>query len=186
MIGRGRQGVPSHRAWRHTAQGARWRTVQGEQQSDVCVHPSAKNGMQEPCTQTPVTSGLLCWQTRPGPQTGGWGKMFPPHGPPRPETHPHGRVGVAIGNGSHVAPVGHAPPHMPPASTPQGGAIGIHAHLPLLDEQTSFGPGQTPPQTPLASIPHGLTQRSAGPGQQFGAPVASRHRHACSHTPLSQ
>jgi hypothetical protein len=45
--------------------------VHGWQQSDVCVQPLVKNGTQVAATQTPVTSGLLCWQTSPGPQTGG-------------------------------------------------------------------------------------------------------------------
>jgi hypothetical protein len=69
---------------------------------------------------------------------------------------------------------------------PQDEAIGMHAQLPPLAMQISLASGQMPPQTPLASAPHGLTQRFDGPGQQFGAPLASRHTHACSHTPLSQ
>jgi len=107
-----------HCPWRHTAQGACCVTVQGTQQSDVWVHPLAKNGMQVAGSQMPVPSGLVCWQTSPGPQTGGGSRMFPPHGPPGPETHRH--VGVAVGELSHAAPVGQVPPHVPAESRPHG------------------------------------------------------------------
>jgi hypothetical protein len=55
-----------------------------------------------------------------------------------------------------------------------------------LAVQTSFDAGHAPPQTPLASMPQGLTHRAGGPGQQFTVPVASTQTHACSHVPLTQ
>ena len=126
---------------------------QGWQQSDVTEHPGSKNGMQGKVvvvveTHTPVASGLLCWQTRPAAHTGGGAKMFPPQGPPSPETHPHV---VPSGTGSHVAPDGQRPPH-----------------------------------APEASLPHGLTQRAAGPGQQAGTPLAARQMQTWTHVRFTQ
>ena len=37
-------------------------------------------------THTPVASGLLCWQTSPAVHTGGGTRIFPPQGPPNPDT----------------------------------------------------------------------------------------------------
>ena len=45
-VPRRRHGVPTHCPWRQTAQGARPRTVQGSQQSAVCMHPFMKNGIR--------------------------------------------------------------------------------------------------------------------------------------------
>jgi hypothetical protein len=95
-------------------------------------------------SHTPVASGFACWQTRPGPHTGGGPKMFPPQGPPGPETHPHV---VAPGTVSQVAPAGQKPPHVP-----------------------------------VASPPHGLMHRAAGPGQHARPPAVAQ-MHACSQTP---
>ena len=53
--------------------------------------------------------------------------MFPPQGPPGPETHPHV---VAPGVVSHVAPGGQKPPHIPDASPLHGWT------------QSADGPGQ--------------------------------------------
>jgi hypothetical protein len=68
-------------------------------------------------THTPVASGLVCWQTSPGPHTGGGARMLPPHGPPTPETHSHA---VPPGNVSQLAPAGQLPPQTPDGSVPQG------------------------------------------------------------------
>ena len=54
--------------------------------------------------------------------------MFPPHGPPGPETHPH--APFALDALSQRAPVGHAPPHAPEASVPHAAP------------QNAAGPGQ--------------------------------------------
>lgn len=89
----------------------------GWQQSEVCEQPVPKNGMHFGWTQTPVASGLVCWQTRPGAHTSGGVKRFPPHGPPTPETQPH--AVVAGDRLLQVAPAGHVPPHVPAASAPQ-------------------------------------------------------------------
>ena len=43
--------------------------------------------------------------------------MFPPHGPPTPDTQPQL---PAVGKVSHVAPSGHEPPQVPAESAPQG------------------------------------------------------------------
>ena len=102
--------------------------LHGWQQSDVCEQPGAKNGMQLGSTQTPWTSGFGCRQTRPGAHTGGCARMLPPHGPPAPDTQPQALA--AAGRLSHVAPTGHDPPHVPPASAPQGFT------------QSAAGPGQ--------------------------------------------
>ena len=96
--------------------------------------------MQSDATHTPVTSGLLCWQTSPAAQTGS--RKLPPHGPPRPETQPH----VAAADASHVAPDGHVPPHVPAAVAPHGRT------------QSAAGPGQhvaaPPGPTQMQSCSH--------------------------------
>jgi hypothetical protein len=102
-------------------------------------------------THTPVTSGLGCSQRKPGPHTAGGFRMFPSHGPPSPETQPHALVSARA---SHVAPLGQAPPHIPPVVLPHGGAT-----------QSAAGPGQqvVPPgeaqMQPCSQVP--LTQLSA-------------------------
>ena len=111
----------------HTPHGGLMLLPQGVQQSDVCEHPDAKSGIHFGTTQTPPTSGLLCWQTSPAAHIGG-STMKPPHGPPTPETQPH--PPAALGMGSQVAPAGHVPPQTPDASAPQG-----RAH-------SAAGPGQ--------------------------------------------
>ena len=78
--------MPEHIPWRHTAHGARWSTVHGSQQSDVCVQPDLKKGMHVGISHTPGASGMGDGrQTRPGAHTGGE-LMNPPQGPPTPET----------------------------------------------------------------------------------------------------
>jgi hypothetical protein len=101
----------------HTPQGATRPPRQGSQQSAVWAQPLEESGMHFAATQTPVASGLLCWQTNPGAHTGGGARMFPPQGPPGPETHPQV---AAPGTLSQFAPDGHRPPHAPAASAPQG------------------------------------------------------------------
>ena len=65
-------GAPSQTPPMHTAHGAMRPLPQGSQQSEVCVHPAWKNGMQLACsTQMPVASGLACWHTVPGPHATG-------------------------------------------------------------------------------------------------------------------
>src|SRR5215468_11965814 len=79
---------------------------------------------------------------------GGGAKMFPPQGPPGPETHPH--ASFALDTLSQLAPKGH-----------------------------------DPPQVPVASLPHGATHNSAGPGQHVCSPAALKHMQTCSHSPSS-
>jgi hypothetical protein len=78
-------------------------------------------------THTPVESGLLCWQIRPGPHTGGGVSRLPPQGPPTPETHSHV---ASPGSVSQLAPPGQLPPQTPEASLPHGLT------------QRALGPGQ--------------------------------------------
>jgi hypothetical protein len=141
-----------HCPCRQTAHGATTPGPHGWQQSEVAEHPGWKNGMQ--ATHTPLTSGLVCLQTSPGPHTGGGPKMLPPHGPPAPETHSHA---VVPGNVSQLAPVGHIPPQVPGALAPQGrtqraagpgqqvnppaGVAQMHpcSHMPLRQVSTEHG-----------------------------------------------
>ena len=46
--------------------------------------------------------------------------------------------------------------------------------------------GQRPPHAPEASLPHGLTQRAAGPGQQAGTPLAARQMQTWTHVRFTQ
>jgi hypothetical protein len=64
--------------------------------------------------------------------------MFPPHGPPSPETHPH--ADSAVGTLSQLAPTGQTPPHAPAASLPHG------------TRHSADGPGQQ------ATVPAGVRQ----------------------------
>jgi hypothetical protein len=165
-----------HCPWRQTAHGATTPGPHGWQQSVVTAHPGWKNGMHGivvvvvAATQTPVTSGFVCWHTSPGPQTGGGPKMLPPQGPPAPETHSHA---VAPGSVSQVAPPGQLPPQVPAALAPQGRT------------QSAAGPGQqvTPPgvaqMQPCSHVP--LTQVSA----EHGLPSSQSWSvwHVCWHAP---
>ncbi len=62
--------------------------------------------------------------------------MLPPHGPPGPDTQPHALA--AVGRLWQLAPAGHEPLHVPPASAPQGFT------------QRAAGPGQQV-DAPIAS-----------------------------------
>src|SRR5262249_24904459 len=75
---------------------SRWRTLQGSQQSDVSVQPFAKNGIPVACTQTPMTSGLLCWQET---RTAGSRPLLRVSAPTREvATGCAGRVAEAVGS----------------------------------------------------------------------------------------
>ena len=65
------------------------------------------------------------------------------------------------------------PPHGPPGPETQLQPL-------FVLELSQLAPnGQAPPQAPAASLPHGLTQNAAGPGQQVCPPPALRHKQAC-------
>lgn len=107
--------------------------------------------------------------------------MFPPHGPPGPETHAHPPFALAAA--SQLAPVGQKPPHVPAAS------------LPHRATHSAEGPGQqvSPPseERHRQSCSHSpFTQRSAvhalsslqstsdeHPGVGVGG-VSATHSHA--------
>lgn len=110
--------------------------------------------MQVDGSHVPPTSGLTWLHVSPGPQTGIGAKMFPPHGPPGPDTQ---WQGIASGPAWHVLPVGHVPPQVPNAG---------------------------PPQMPGNVVVVGRTQSAAGPGQQLWLAVASMQMHTCSHWPF--
>jgi hypothetical protein len=143
-----------------TPHGARPSLLQGSQQSEVCVQPEeVKSGTQPGTTQTPVTSGFDCWQTRLGAHTAGGVSMLPPHGPPSPETHwQPPTTPVADGPSSHVARKGHEPPHVPPTTAP-------HAEGRVV-------------------VVVVVTQ--SGPGPQHELPlVGSTQMQSCSHVPFA-
>jgi hypothetical protein len=114
-----------------TPHGARPSRLHGSQQSGVWVQPEVKSGTQPGTTQTPVTSGFDCWQTRPGPHTAGGMSMLPAHGPPSLDTQRHPPTVADVGVGSHVERNGQEPPHVASAGLPHGGGT-----------QSADGPGQ--------------------------------------------
>src|SRR5262249_178393 len=73
------------------------------------------------------------------------------------------------------------PPQEPPTSDTQP-----HPPTAIAARQVA-PPGQKPPHTalPEGSLPHGRTQRSAGPGQQVVEPTPTQ-THACSQVPPTQ
>src|SRR5262249_26862145 len=73
-------------------------------------------------TQIPVTSGLGCWQVRPGAHTGGGAEMLPPHGPPSPDTHAQAGP-AAVGDVSQLDLNGQSPPHVGAERLPHGGSV---------------------------------------------------------------
>ena len=146
-----RYGAPTHDPLMHTPHGGLVPLPQGVQQSDVCEHPDAKSGIHFGATHMPVASGLLCWQTNPGAHTGDGTRMFPPHGPPAPETQP--QDARTLGRLSQVASAGHVPPQTPDASAPQG-----RAHSAAGPGQQAGAPAEVRQMHACSHIPS--TQRS--------------------------
>jgi len=72
------------------------------------------------------------------------------------------------------------PPQGPPSPA-------THPHIVPPRTGSHVAPdGQRPPHAPEASLPHGLTQRAAGPGQQAGAPLAATQMQTWTHIPFTQ
>jgi len=71
------------------------------------------------------------------------------------------------------------PPHGPPGPETQPQPLFVAVLSQLAPN------GQAPPQAPVASLPHGVTQKAAGPGQHACSPPALTHKQACSQTPFT-
>ncbi len=137
-------------------------------------HAAAPVGVtqRQPCSQAPFTQ-VSAVHPLPSSQSAL---------PVQVGTHWHVGVPVRL---VHVLPNGQVPLHAGNVS-PHVAAVGVHAHIPPLAVQTSFAVGHAPPHVPSALVPHGVTHKAAGPGQQLEPPLGARHTQACAQALLMQ